>query len=53
MNKDFILPDIGEGIVQCEVIEWKVSEGEFVEEDQVIVEVSTDKAIVEIPCIYS
>ena len=52
MNKDFILPDIGEGIVQCEVIEWKVSEGEFVEEDQVIVEVSTDKAIVEIPCIY-
>ena len=52
MNKDFILPDLGEGIVQCEVIEWKVSEGEFVEEDQVIVEVSTDKAIVEIPCIY-
>ena len=52
MNKDFILPDFGEGIVQCEVIEWKVSEGEFVEEDQVIVEVSTDKAIVEIPCIY-
>lgn len=53
MNKEFILPDIGEGIVECEVIEWKVREGDFVEEDDVIVEVSTDKAIVEISCIHS
>lgn len=46
---DFILPDIGEGIVECEVVEWRVAEGDKVEEDQVVVEVMTDKAVVEIP----
>ena len=53
MNKDFILPDIGEGIVECEVIEWKVKEGDQIEEDQIVVDVSTDKAIVEIPSMYN
>jgi 2-oxoisovalerate dehydrogenase E2 component (dihydrolipoyl transacylase) len=53
MNKDFILPDIGEGIVECEVIEWKVKEGDLIEEDQIVVDVSTDKAIVEIPSMYN
>ena len=45
---DFILPDIGEGIVECEVVEWRVQEGDLVEEDQPVVEVMTDKALVEI-----
>lgn len=53
MNRDFILPDIGEGIVECEVLEWKVKEGDMITEDQVIAEVSTDKAVVEIPSMYS
>jgi len=53
MKRDFILPDIGEGIVECEVIEWKVKEGDVIEEDQIIVDVSTDKAIVEIPSMYN
>jgi len=53
MNKEFILPDIGEGIVECEVIEWKVKEGDIIEEDQIVVDVSTDKAIVEIPSMYN
>lgn len=53
MKKDFILPDIGEGIVECEVIEWKVKEGDLIEEDQIVVDVSTDKAIVEIPSMYN
>ncbi|WP_100641503.1 dihydrolipoyllysine-residue acetyltransferase [Alteromonas facilis] len=48
-TEDFILPDIGEGIVECEIVKWLVAEGEAVEEDQAIVEVMTDKAVVEIP----
>ncbi|GAB2675822.1 dihydrolipoyllysine-residue acetyltransferase [Aliiglaciecola aliphaticivorans] len=50
---DFILPDIGEGIVECEIVKWLVEEGEKVEEDQAVVEVMTDKALVEIPAKYS
>src|SRR5690554_6896287 len=45
---DFILPDIGEGIVECEVVEWRVSEGDEIVEDQPVVEIMTDKALVEI-----
>lgn len=45
---DFMLPDIGEGIVECEVVEWRVAEGDAIEEDQPVVEVMTDKALVEI-----
>lgn len=51
--KDFILPDIGEGIVECELLEWLVSEGDMVEEDQPVAEVMTDKATVQIPAMYS
>ena len=47
-SRDFILPDIGEGIVECEVVTWHVAEGDTVEEDQTIVDVMTDKALVEI-----
>lgn len=53
MIKDFILPDIGEGIVECEVVEWKVKEGDTISEDQVVADVSTDKAVVEIPSMYT
>ena len=48
----FILPDIGEGIVECEIVKWCIEEGDLVEEDQVVVEVMTDKAVVEIPAKY-
>lgn len=48
--KDFILPDIGEGIVECELVEWMVKEGDIVVEDQPVADVMTDKALVQIPC---
>jgi 2-oxoisovalerate dehydrogenase E2 component (dihydrolipoyl transacylase) len=51
--QDFILPDIGEGIVECEVVKWLVAEGQTILEDQAVVEVMTDKALVEIPSKYS
>lgn len=46
---EFKLPDLGEGITEGEVVKWRVKEGDSVEEHQVIVEVETDKAIVEVP----
>jgi 2-oxoisovalerate dehydrogenase E2 component (dihydrolipoyl transacylase) len=43
------LPDIGEGIVEAELVGWRVQVGDAVREDQIIAEVMTDKATVEIP----
>jgi len=51
--QDFILPDIGEGVVECEVVKWLVTQGQEIIEDQPVVEVMTDKALVEIPAKYS
>jgi pyruvate dehydrogenase E2 component (dihydrolipoamide acetyltransferase) len=49
MAFEFRLPDIGEGVVEGEVVRWMVAEGDLVREDQPMVEVMTDKATVEIP----
>ena len=43
------MPDIGEGIAEVELVEWHVQVGDSVNEDQVLAEVMTDKATVEIP----
>ncbi|MFJ1339591.1 dihydrolipoamide acetyltransferase family protein [Pseudomonas caricapapayae] len=43
------MPDIGEGIAQVELVEWFVKVGDTVTEDQVVADVMTDKATVEIP----
>ena len=45
----FILPDLGEGLEEAELIAWKVSEGDTVDELEVIAEMETDKALVEVP----
>jgi len=47
--KVFILPDLGEGLPEAEVVEWQVQEGDQVETDQIILAVETAKAIVDIP----
>jgi pyruvate dehydrogenase E2 component (dihydrolipoamide acetyltransferase) len=45
---EFKLPDIGEGVAEGEIVRWHVSPGDAVREDQILVEVMTDKATVEI-----
>ncbi|MEL0212991.1 MAG: dihydrolipoamide acetyltransferase family protein [Euryarchaeota archaeon] len=51
-NRVFKLPDIGEGVVEGEVVEWHVSVGDSVSEDDALVDVMTDKATVTIPSPY-
>ncbi|MBI3592288.1 MAG: 2-oxo acid dehydrogenase subunit E2, partial [Nitrospirae bacterium] len=49
MPFDFVLPDLGEGITEGEIRKWLVREGDTVEEHQNVLEIETDKAIVEAP----
>ncbi|EGA68852.1 branched-chain alpha-keto acid dehydrogenase subunit E2 [Vibrio sinaloensis DSM 21326] len=51
--KSFLLPDLGEGLAESEIIEWHVSEGDYVEVDQTVLTVETAKAVVEVPAPYS
>jgi 2-oxoisovalerate dehydrogenase E2 component (dihydrolipoyl transacylase) len=45
----FKLPDLGEGTVSSEIVAWKVKVGDVVAEDQPLVEMSTEKAVIEVP----
>ena len=49
MPFEFKFPDVGEGITEGTIVKWKVKEGDEVKADQVLAEVETDKAVVEIP----
>jgi pyruvate dehydrogenase E2 component (dihydrolipoamide acetyltransferase) len=49
MPFDFVLPDLGEGITEGEIRKWLVKEGDAIEEHQTVLEIETDKAIVEVP----
>ncbi|MDC4227694.1 MAG: E3 binding domain-containing protein [Candidatus Manganitrophus sp.] len=53
MRKEFKFPDVGEGITEGELVKWLVSQGESVKEDQPLVEVETDKAVVTLPSPYT
>ena len=45
----FILPDLGEGVHEAELIKWRVKPGDAVREHQILAEMETDKALVEVP----
>ncbi len=49
MPLDFKFPDVGEGTTEGTLVKWRVKEGESVRVDQVLAEIETDKAVVEIP----
>jgi 2-oxoisovalerate dehydrogenase E2 component (dihydrolipoyl transacylase) len=51
--KQFSLPDVGEGLTEAEILRWHVSPGDKVKVNQIIVEIETAKAAVELPCPYA
>ncbi len=48
--KEFKLPDVGEGLLEAEIVRWHVKAGDPVKVNQIIVEIETAKAVVELPC---
>jgi pyruvate dehydrogenase E2 component (dihydrolipoamide acetyltransferase) len=50
MLKEFKLPDVGEGLTEADIVAWHVKPGDPVEDGQIIVEIETAKAVVELPC---
>ena len=52
-TREFILPDLGEGLTEAELISWKVAVGDEVHVDQMVVEVESAKSVVELPCPYA
>ena len=46
---EFVLPDVGEGLTEAEIIEWRVAVGDTVEVNDVLVEIETAKSLVELP----
>jgi 2-oxoisovalerate dehydrogenase E2 component (dihydrolipoyl transacylase) len=51
--RQFMLPDLGEGLEEAEIVAWFVNEGDHVVADQPLVSVETDKAVVEVPSPWS
>ncbi|HEY6788595.1 MAG TPA: 2-oxo acid dehydrogenase subunit E2 [Trebonia sp.] len=49
MNKEFKLPDVGEGLTEADIVTWRVKPGDVVVINQVIVEIETAKSLVELP----
>ena len=49
MSFEYELPDVGEGVAEGQIVAWHVDPGEAVTEDQVLAEIETDKAVVDLP----
>ena len=49
---EFKLPELGEGVHEGELVKWKVKQGDLVKDDQILCEIMTDKATIEIPSPY-
>jgi pyruvate dehydrogenase E2 component (dihydrolipoamide acetyltransferase) len=53
VRKEFPLPDAGEGLTEAEILAWRVAPGDTVTQNQVLVEIETAKAAVELPSPWS
>jgi 2-oxoisovalerate dehydrogenase E2 component (dihydrolipoyl transacylase) len=53
MNKEFKLPDVGEGLTEADIVSWHVKPGDTVTVNQIIVDIETAKAVVELPSPYA
>src|SRR5690348_18397504 len=53
LKKEFRLPDVGEGLTEADIVSWHVKPGDTVQINQVIVEIETAKAVVELPSPYA
>jgi len=51
--REFLLPDLGEGLTEAEIVRWLVQVGDHVEVDQPVAEVETAKSAVELPCPFA
>jgi 2-oxoisovalerate dehydrogenase E2 component (dihydrolipoyl transacylase) len=51
--REFRLPDLGEGLTESEIVQWHIAEGDTVELNQIIADVETAKAVVELPSPYA
>ena len=52
-NREFLLPDVGEGLTEAEIVTWKVAVGDSVTLNQPLVDIETAKATVELPSPYA
>jgi 2-oxoisovalerate dehydrogenase E2 component (dihydrolipoyl transacylase) len=52
-RREFAMPDVGEGLTEAEIVTWQVQPGDTVTVNQVICEIETAKAAVELPCPYA
>ena len=51
--KEFAMPDLGEGLTESELVSWSIAVGDTIELNQVIAEVETAKALVQLPSPYA
>ena len=49
MAETFNLPDVGEGLTEAEIVSWRISVGDTVEVNDIVVEIETAKSLVELP----
>ena len=50
---EYLLPDVGEGLTEAEIVTWKVKVGDTVKVNDIVVEIETAKSLVELPVPYA